>query len=430
MQSTSEKIVIKLEYHGTIKRTRNVPSTLEELRKLIAESFPELAAVPVGVSYKDKEEDVISLSTEEDLQEAYLQLKEDGKNILKFFVRNLREVQGQKDESAPRTSNYPALQNPFIEETKGMAEINERMGTTRISEEPLITQSTMEDLPIHRGIICDGCEMSPLRGDRHKCIVCANYDLCSGCKARGVHAEHSFMKINPANGQLNNSQVIEMDITPESFPSVLNSLRSFYCSRGHPFGARGHHGMRRGFWGGHHRGRWGRHWEGHGGMWRKAKKMAALVGGREKRCVEIKSAPEVICEAQWQLKNESEQPWPASVTVSKKGGDLDFEPVLIQGGFQPGETINLNIPIAAPRSAGEYVLKLGLNAEEGYQIGGCLKVRLTVESTDPGLDMEEVVSANAHEMQRAGFGTFEQCYDALMAEKGNVEAAKTRCTKQ
>eukprot|EP00826_Nyctotherus_ovalis_P028228 TRINITY_DN222_c0_g1_i13.p1 TRINITY_DN222_c0_g1~~TRINITY_DN222_c0_g1_i13.p1 ORF type:complete len:430 (+),score=141.74 TRINITY_DN222_c0_g1_i13:327-1616(+) len=429
MQLPSEQIVIKLEYHGTIKRTRNVPSTLEELRKLILESFPELAAVPVAVSYKDKEEDVISLSTEEDLQEAYLQLKEDGKNIIKFFVRKLRE-QGQKDESAPRTSNYSALQNPFVEETKGMAEINERMGTTRISEEPLITQSTMEDLPIHRGIICDGCEMTPLRGDRYKCIVCASYDLCSGCKAKGVHAEHSFMKINPHDGQVNNSQVIEMDITPESFPGILHSLRNFYGSRGRPFHARGHCGMRRGFWGGHHRGRWGRYWEGCGGQWRKAKKMAAVVGGREKRCVKIKSAPELICEAQWQLKNESQEPWPARVTVNKKEGNVDFEPVLIQGGFQPGETINLNIPIAAPRNPGEYVLKLVLNAEEGYQIGKCLKVHLMVEGTDPGFDMEEVVSINAHDMQKAGFGTFEQCYDALMAEKGNVEAAKTRCMKQ
>lgn len=34
-------------------------------------------------------------------------------------------------------------------------------------------------------------------GDRHKCITCANYDLCSACLDKGIHSDtgHSFVLI-------------------------------------------------------------------------------------------------------------------------------------------------------------------------------------------------------------------------------------------
>lgn len=469
MQSTTESIVIKLEYNNSIKRTRNVPSSLAELQKLILECFPELASVSITISYRDKENDCISLTTEDDLKEAYLQLKEDNKNVLKFFIRNLKDVQGHKDESAPRTSNYPVLSNPFTEEAKGMAEINERMEHATITDMPRIAQSTIETLPVHERIICDGCEMTPIRGDRYKCIICPNYDLCSNCNAKGIHAEHSLMKINaPFDPRVNSSQIVEMDINPNSLPKILDTLRTSYAGHqnwqaptypwaafrhpfpqmlgyhppgevrpmpgreGAPFWGPGFHGH----WGRHHRGAWGRRWgrgghEAPEGHKKKHRKMGIVVGGKEKRFLKITCGPGMICEANWQLKNEGHRVWPANVSVNKRGGDIDFESVLIQGGFQPGELINLSIPIEAPKKSGTYRLKLALDAEEGYQVGKCLSVELTVSesSTEPRLEMEEVVSHHASEMEKAGYGSFEQCYDALITENGNVEAAKTRCTK-
>jgi len=433
----SESIIIKIEYNGSIKRTRKIPSSLGELRKLIVESFPEITAVPISITYKDKEDDVISLNTEEDLQEAYLQLKEESRNAIKFFVKSL---QGQKDESASRTSNCPALRNPFVEETKEMAEINKRMEGTRITEEP----RTAENLAVHKTVICDGCEMNPLKGDRFKCVICPNYDLCSNCNATGMHSHHTMIKIKePLDKKLNSSQVIEVDIPHDSLPRILDSLRTScffdYHTAGHnPYfempsrgNWRGHWGGRwHGNWGEHHGGRYRRHW-GHGEHWQKAKKMAVVVGGRGKRCLKMSCLPGIICEAKWQLKNESNRAWPANATVNKKEGNIDFEPILIQGGFQPGEIINLNVPITAPKTPGNYKLKLSLNTEEGNKIGKCLKVNLTVidSMSEPMMEMEEVFSQKASELEKAGFGTFEQCYDALIAEKGDVEAAKTRCTK-
>lgn len=50
----------------------------------------------------------------------------------------------------------------------------------------------------HHGVVCGGCEMSPLHGPRFRCTCCADYDLCAACycKHRVVHvgdcAEHAF----------------------------------------------------------------------------------------------------------------------------------------------------------------------------------------------------------------------------------------------
>jgi len=52
---------------------------------------------------------------------------------------------------------------------------------------------------VHPGVVCDGCSGS-IVGDRFKCSVCADYDLCSACEGKGMHKEHPLTKIaRPAN---------------------------------------------------------------------------------------------------------------------------------------------------------------------------------------------------------------------------------------
>lgn len=40
---------------------------------------------------------------------------------------------------------------------------------------------TREDAPIHYNITCDKCRVSPIAGDRYKCMNCPDYDQCSRC---------------------------------------------------------------------------------------------------------------------------------------------------------------------------------------------------------------------------------------------------------
>ncbi|KAI8616024.1 hypothetical protein BC830DRAFT_238803 [Chytriomyces sp. MP71] len=54
----------------------------------------------------------------------------------------------------------------------------------------------------HRNIFCDGCKIRGIVGDRFKCTVCFDYDLCGVChRAAGLmHAGHAFTQIMPGSG--------------------------------------------------------------------------------------------------------------------------------------------------------------------------------------------------------------------------------------
>ncbi len=51
---------------------------------------------------------------------------------------------------------------------------------------------------LFNGVVCDGCDMTPIRGIRFMCSVCANYDLCERCERVGVHSHHPMLKIRKA----------------------------------------------------------------------------------------------------------------------------------------------------------------------------------------------------------------------------------------
>lgn len=55
--------------------------------------------------------------------------------------------------------------------------------------------------PVHSSVACDGCGMSPIVGTRYKCLVCPDYDLCEKCESNGKHpVEHALVKHRLAVG--------------------------------------------------------------------------------------------------------------------------------------------------------------------------------------------------------------------------------------
>mmetsp|Transcript_853 Transcript_853/g.2927 ORF Transcript_853/g.2927 Transcript_853/m.2927 type:complete len:816 (-) Transcript_853:2712-5159(-) len=47
----------------------------------------------------------------------------------------------------------------------------------------------------HTGIKCDACSTIPIQGERFKCTICADYNLCSNCfHYKSIHTQHSFDK--------------------------------------------------------------------------------------------------------------------------------------------------------------------------------------------------------------------------------------------
>jgi len=61
---------------------------------------------------------------------------------------------------------------------------------------PVDISRHLEKPVVHRNVCCDGCEMFPLVGDRYKCATCRDFDLCSACEAKpGSHPpSHPLVK--------------------------------------------------------------------------------------------------------------------------------------------------------------------------------------------------------------------------------------------
>ena len=73
---------------------------------------------------------------------------------------------------------------------------------------------------IHRGITCNQCRLSPIRGIRYKCANCMDYDLCELCESQELHLKtHVFLKIRIPIPPLANPREVLMDSLYPGLPS-------------------------------------------------------------------------------------------------------------------------------------------------------------------------------------------------------------------
>ena len=56
-----------------------------------------------------------------------------------------------------------------------------------------------KDGKMHPNITCDGCD-GPIIGNRYKCLVCSDYDLCEVCEGKGTHKEHNMVRLTSPQG--------------------------------------------------------------------------------------------------------------------------------------------------------------------------------------------------------------------------------------
>ncbi|CAH1391645.1 unnamed protein product [Nezara viridula] len=110
------------------------------VRKLIA-VFPVLKDLPFSVNWKDKEGDIVRICSDDELTIALDEMKCDP--VKKIII---------------------------------------------------IVKQQGNDTMLHPDIACDSCD-HPLKGFRYKCLVCADYELCSDCERSQTHSDHPMIRI-------------------------------------------------------------------------------------------------------------------------------------------------------------------------------------------------------------------------------------------
>ncbi|XP_018307220.1 sequestosome-1 isoform X2 [Mycetomoellerius zeteki] len=126
----------------------DVATNFVYLREKLQNIFPDLRGKRFNVTWKDDENETITISTDEELEIA---LHEMAKNMIcKLYI-------------LPQ------------------------------SERETIDMSKIEKIQ-HLGVICDVCDKD-ICGFRFKCMQCPDYDLCTDCMTLGNHAEHYMVRM-------------------------------------------------------------------------------------------------------------------------------------------------------------------------------------------------------------------------------------------
>ena len=88
-------------------------------------------------------------------------------------------------------------------------------------------QSSIGRALIHRGIICDGCDLD-VYDPRYKCMDCADFDFCFKCikTANLSHPGHRFQCISLAKNSVTSESLNLEDRTVENAQSVESAVRS------------------------------------------------------------------------------------------------------------------------------------------------------------------------------------------------------------
>jgi len=131
---------------------KNVSTSFSYLQEKLCVVFPQLKQKIFSVSWTDEDGDKVTIATDEEL------------------IIALTEMPGPVYKLAANVKPQKKSEN-----------------TTN--------KDSHQGSQIHPGVECDSCDKKPIEGNRYKCVVCDDYDLCGSCEAAGRHPGHNMMRI-------------------------------------------------------------------------------------------------------------------------------------------------------------------------------------------------------------------------------------------
>merc|ERR1712096_259449 len=81
------------------------------------------------------------------------------------------------------TADAEAEAGPTTNAAKASCDqVEKELDVEEPSTQSMKNENEHSELEVHRHIICDGCNVGPIRGVRYKCAVCPDFDLCEVCE--------------------------------------------------------------------------------------------------------------------------------------------------------------------------------------------------------------------------------------------------------
>lgn len=179
---------------------------------VVTKLVPALANTPLDLSYNDDEGDWVRVTIEEEWQEA-IRL---GVNKQALRVRIAKSAAAKKpaaEKKKPAEEKKHChgdwkqrCQQPHQQHWGQWLNMAQEC-IPQLLEQVTQPQQQQQQV-VHQHVVCDGCDERGIRGIRHKCLVCPDFDLCSQCfnAKNDIHdPTHAFTTIeHPFQSKLNN----------------------------------------------------------------------------------------------------------------------------------------------------------------------------------------------------------------------------------
>jgi len=156
--NVSFKVFLKDQENGAENEVRrfvvdkDVSTSFPYLQEKLCAVFPQLKNSIFSISWTDEDGDIVTIATDEEL------------------IIGLTEMSG-----------------PVYKLNVNVKSKNKSFN---------IKNETSQEVQVHPGVTCDACDKQPIEGNRYKCVVCEDYDLCGSCEAAGRHPGHNMMRIS------------------------------------------------------------------------------------------------------------------------------------------------------------------------------------------------------------------------------------------
>mmetsp|Transcript_17132 Transcript_17132/g.17022 ORF Transcript_17132/g.17022 Transcript_17132/m.17022 type:complete len:242 (-) Transcript_17132:594-1319(-) len=175
---------LKISYKDQIRKLKRIPHTIEDLRQEITKLYGH---ANFRYRYRDDENDMITISCDQELQDAYNMV---ARLKLPSFKLILDEEIPPKEsvEEIPQIIAKSEFDWVFDDKWNGYVK-----DIVRTELEKTMGYKTSEGT-IWENYTCGGCGKSPIIGARYHCTVCSDLDYCGLCEDTLKHP-HPFLKL-------------------------------------------------------------------------------------------------------------------------------------------------------------------------------------------------------------------------------------------